>query len=108
MRIFILDDLESRHVAFRRQYAGHEIVSAYTYMEATDLLKEGPYDIAQLDHNLGTVDDGCTAVRFILTLPEELRPKRVYVHTHNNYCGPLMAEELRRAGIPAKYLPFRV
>jgi CheY-like chemotaxis protein len=119
MRILILDDDPFRHEVLAERYAADERVHTYTFFEALQQLRNGPYDLMLLDHDLGPGSvsplpyleehTGNTFAQFVCELlTESLRPARVIVHTCNSIGGFKMLENFHRANIPANYEPFRV
>lgn len=120
MKIFILDDDPERHEALVRKYPGHWFRHAYNVPQANELLAEGHYDIAFLDHDLGDwyktmVDDkeiavertGLDVVRFLLEqIPQDRWPRQVIVHSWNGVRGREMTARLTDHGINARYIPF--
>lgn len=120
MKIFILDDDPSRHETLVRKYPGNWFRHAYTVAQAQELLSEGGYDAAFLDHDLGDwykdrVDNeevrvertGLDVVRYLLEqVPQDRWPKQVIVHSWNGPRGLLMTSLLKERGIDASYVPF--
>lgn len=54
MRVLILDDEQYRHVKFKQNLIGHEVVSVETAKDCIDQLENhGPWDWCFLDHDLG-------------------------------------------------------
>jgi len=54
MKIFILDDMQERHDAYKRKFPDAEIISTYDAKEAIVLLSNDlNYDLICLDHDLG-------------------------------------------------------
>lgn len=114
LRLLFLDDSRLRRDEFALRHQGCEIVYASTAAEARAALAGARFDVAHLDHDLeaehflevsGGLRDGplpgevapnagtgMDVVEFILAMPEEARPRRVVVHTHN----PVGLEMLRR------------
>lgn len=122
LKILILDDDDIRHRNFHRMFEGHDIFHAYGYIEFQELLaQESPFDIIQLDHDLGicrTGDGyagmygnkeytGQDAARDVAALSSEKRPtKECNVHSWNGYGGNAMRETLRSAGIKCTFDPY--
>jgi hypothetical protein len=115
MRILVLDDdTEERHPNFARRFKGHVVVHVCTCAEACAALEKNPrFDLAQLDHDLCDFvedpDSGLTFERtgtdvaefIVLTLPKELRPKKIIVHSWNPGGAQRMLEMFRDVGIDA-------
>ena len=118
MKIFVLDDVPERHETYVKRYPGHWFKHAYNVQQAKEMLVEGPYDIAFLDHDLfdwHKVDGieepiertGLDVVKFLVeSLPRERWPKKVVVHTWNGSRGNVMLEILKQHGVDAYYVPF--
>lgn len=123
MRILTLDDMDTRHYAFRRWFAGFDLVETYTAKEAINELKKGNvFDLVMLDHDLayehyedqdisldfdGEMGTGMEVARFISTMSEEQRPKRVVVHSWNRGAAWRMGQVLTEAGIWNRVKEFR-
>lgn len=105
-RILFLDDSEARHAQFARQHP--DAVREYTAWAAIDALRLSPrFSVAYLDHDLGTDEDGMDVVDFIVQMPEQDRPCRVVVHSHNVPAAKYrMLPALERAGVPVTHEPF--
>lgn len=59
-RILFLDDDRERHRSYRSVHPeGHRAVCAASYEEAVELLKNHPFDLLQLDHDLCWEDSNC-------------------------------------------------
>lgn len=107
MRILVLDDDPFRHDAFRRRLEYHEVTFTWSAEQALSALSEGPYDVAQLDHDLGPGLTGEDFVKEMLSkFPPEAWPRSVVVHSNNWAGAGRMTERLRDAGIPSRYEPF--
>ena len=122
MKILILDDMKTRHDAFRRIYAEHEVVCVFRYSELKEKLAECRWDLIHLDHDLGDavenpdtfVDgwgstrefDGQFAAVRVCELPPEMRPGQVIVHSVNPEGAKRMLGLLQRAKIDVTWEPF--
>ncbi|MEJ7708475.1 MAG: cyclic-phosphate processing receiver domain-containing protein [Pyrinomonadaceae bacterium] len=116
LRVFLLDDDESRHEWFMKRFAKDQLDIAKDVGGATSLLSERSYDAIFLDHDLlpehynsETTDDERTgyAVALWLALRQDLQPaSTIVVHTRNADGAMRMVAELRRAGRQADYVPF--
>lgn len=117
MRILILDDDKIRHNRFDKFFAdrcGDEVVHVHNVEEATQALLVERFDLVHLDHDLEDFiyvpykmeRTGMDVAKFIVDLPENLRPHRVVVHSWNVAAAPRMVAVLRDAGIPAAWFQF--
>lgn len=110
MRLLVLDDDPIRHDAFRNRHEKRfEVHSVYDADGAIEALKRFHFDVATLDHDLGTgYPDGSQFVDMMLTqVPPERWPQSVMVHSHNPVGALRMTERLRDAGIPSRRAPFK-
>jgi hypothetical protein len=117
MKIFFLDDDKERHKRFKMNRIGHDITQAWTYAEACKLLSETVFDEAYLDHDLSEMaaagrpgkdeKTGTHVAEFIVSLPEEKRPKFVIIHSFNDYGRRRMADILGEAGVRVMLQQFR-
>lgn len=120
MKILILDDMPERHETLVRRYPGHWFRHAYNVQQAQELLAEGNYALAFLDHDLGdwykqsvgneevlVERTGLDVVTFLLEqVPQDRWPTQVIVHSWNGPRGLLMTQLLKARGIDASYIPF--
>jgi ActR/RegA family two-component response regulator len=108
MRVLVLDDEEYRHKEFARRFAGQDLVAARTAGEAIRALEGPPFNLAQLDHDLGTRNngDGMCVAEAIAAMPRERRPRFVVVHSFNVPAAQRMVVTLKRAGVPSHHRPF--
>lgn len=114
MRILFLDDDYTRHGQFKVNHREDDITQVWDYAQAvTALLAEPAFDLAHLDHDLELTHDkasrcmnGVDVVKFILTLPDQQRPRRVIIHSWNELERQRMHDLLCEAGIPSEIKPF--
>ena len=107
MKIFILEDNESRIDIFLEQLAKeHELTVAKDIWEARTLWGP-PYGIICLDHDLGgrifvdSVEEN-TGFRFVKDLLQGPKVEgRIYVHSWNPDAGAMMIQQLVQAGCDA-------
>lgn len=115
MKILFLDDNEERHRIFMRSNIGHVVYPVWTADEAIAVLSsrvgfdDGPFDVASLDHDLSFEAQsgmrpqgektGLDVARFIASMPPDLRPLRVIVHSFNPAGAAAMIDVLRDAGV---------
>src|SRR3954467_10883234 len=100
MRVLVLDDDNNRHVTFRRNLIGHDVVHVHTYDEAVAALAGERFDVMFLDHDLNLEGvhrsvrrdeetgvewemNGAHVAHVIAELPSEKRPDEVFVHSYN-------------------------
>jgi Cyclic-phosphate processing Receiver domain len=116
IRVFLLDDDESRHKWFRTRFKGDFLDIAENVVEAQQMLGTASYDAIFLDHDLHpehyhaeSTDDertGYAVALWLSTNPDVQRASTILVHTRNADGAMRMVEELRRAGRSAEYVPF--
>jgi len=116
IRVFVLDDDESRHDWFAERFPGDQLDIAVEPRRAIELLTNYIYDAIFLDHDLlpehyksSALDDENTGYAIALWLaahPEAQRAATILVHTRNADGAMRMVEEMRRAGRRAEYVPF--
>lgn len=113
MKILFLDDDEDRHARYSLRSIGHEVHHVRTSAEAIDALKHrGPYDVADLDHDLGglqmvepgLVGHGGDVARHLEQNPECARI--VVLHTFNQPAAFKMAMLMGEAPLAVAYAPF--
>ncbi len=117
IRVFVLDDDESRHDWFAARFPGDQLDIAVEPRRAVELLTNYFYDAVFLDHDLlpkhykssALKDDENTGFAVALWLaahPEAQPAATILVHTRNADGAMRMVEEMRRAGRRAEYVPF--
>lgn len=116
MKILFLDDDTTRHKSFIRNRIGMDITAVRSYEAACQALSETLFDVAYLDHDLSEMaaagmpasdeKTGTHVAEFIASLPEDKRPKRVVIHSFNDYGRKRMWGILRDAGVEASIEPF--
>lgn len=115
-KILVLDDDQERHQGFDKIFPRDAVTHVSDYDQFLKALPSGPYDLICLDHDLGETADpdgnvvlrksGMDAARALVSLPPELQPKQVLVHSQNSVAGPEMVRVLRDAGILATRRPY--
>lgn len=117
MRILFVDDSHERHRKFKMGRIGCIVIQAFTYEEAIEcLMTAGPFDEAYLDHDLSDeaaagqpkYDEktGTDIAKFIVTMPKEKLPAKIYVHSYNFAGRVRMCQILADVGIRAIVQPF--
>ena len=123
MRVFVLDDMDTRLVYFQKWYEDkHDYTEAKDARHAIKTMRDAPkFDVYFLDHDLNPdhYDDsgsnmggygapppekswgtGMDVCQFIVSeLPVEKRPKLVVCHSWNSSAADEMAHKLADAGI---------
>jgi CheY-like chemotaxis protein len=114
MKILILDDDDFRHAYFVDQLGEkHDVTITHTYDECIAALALKKFDCVLLDHDLNNFSyesiiqgpecdleaNGMDVCRFLISMPRNMWPRQVIVHSKNTQCGNNMASELRCAGI---------
>ena len=107
-RLFVLDDVEGRHLLIAQRYPEWERVHVYGYSDAVAALeKEARFDLALLDHDLGEDPrTGYDVALAIAAMASERRPVEAIVHSHNPNGAERMRDVLLDAGIECKWVPF--
>jgi CheY-like chemotaxis protein len=119
IRVFLLDDDESRHDWFDARFAGDHLDIAVEPRRAIELLSENFYDAVFLDHDLlpehykssAPRDDertGYAVAAWLAANPRVQPAATILVHTRNADAAVRMVEEMRRAGRRAEYVPFQL
>ena len=116
IRVFLLEDDERRCEWFAKRFKGDQLDMACDVAQAKELLESRTYDTIFLDHDLmpehygaEMPDDertGYAIASFLASRPELQRAATIMVHSFNTDGAMRMAEELRRAGRQADYIPF--
>jgi two-component SAPR family response regulator len=107
MKIIILDDDVMRHLLFDKLFKGHDIQHVLSVAEFTNAINNTKYDIACLDHDLGTVETGVDAAKAIVTLPENQRPNEILIHSWNPVGAENMRALLSTLNIKVTVKPFK-
>ncbi len=117
MKTFFLDDSKERHRLFTQNRIGQDITVAWNYEEACARLSEQVFDYAYLDHDLSDMaaagmpdtdeKTGTHVAEFIVSLPEDKRPKFVILHSFNPAGRRRMADILLAAGVRCMFEMFR-
>jgi CheY-like chemotaxis protein len=118
IRVFLLDDDESRHDWFDARFAGDHLDIAVEPRRAIELLSQNFYDAIFLDHDLlpehyksSAHDDertGYAVAAWLAANPGVQPAAAILVHTRNADGAVRMVEEMRRAGRRAEYVPFQL
>ena len=116
IRVFLLDDDETRHDWFAHRFNGDQLDIAVEPSRAIELLSNYFYDAIFLDHDLlpehyksSAHDDertGYAVAAWLASRPDVQPASTILVHTRNADGAMRMVEELRRAGRQAEYVPF--
>jgi hypothetical protein len=116
IRVFLLDDDETRHDWFAQRFRGDQLDIAVEPRRAVELLSNYFYDAIFLDHDLlpqhyksSARDDertGYAVAAWLAARPEVQPASTILVHTRNADGAMRMVEEMRRAGRRAEYVPF--
>jgi ActR/RegA family two-component response regulator len=108
MRILVLDDEQYRHDGFAMRFAGQDVTHVRTVAEAFKALDGERFEMACLDHDLGSGDGtGLDVAERIAAMTREARPRYVLVHSFNPPGARRMVATLKQAGIPSKHEPYR-
>lgn len=103
LSILVLDDDPGRHAEFARQGRGHRIDHVWFVDDATSRLLGRRYDLVCLDNDLeteGHLREGREVAAFIASMPAEMRPRAVLIHSWNQACARAMEDTLRRLYAP--------
>ena len=108
--ILFLDDCQLRTRHFQSSIPSATLTQ--TAAGCIDELKNGPWDIVFLDHDLGGEiyveserdDCGMEVVRWIVANKPKIG--KIIVHTHNTKAGNAMEEALLNAGYDVEYKKF--
>jgi CheY-like chemotaxis protein len=108
MEILILDDDQVRHDWFRSAFAAENHRSVLSYGDAIVALKAQRYDVIFLDHDLNEEEfTGADVACYIANeMPEEMRPKMVWIHSMNPVGASNIESIIRKAGIKTRRVPF--
>jgi hypothetical protein len=116
IRVFLLDDDETRHDWFAERFRGDQLDIAVEPRRAIELLSNYFYDAIFLDHDLlpehyksSARDDertGYAVASWLAARPDVQPASTILVHTRNADGAVRMVEEMRRAGRRAEYVPF--
>ena len=115
-KIFFLDDDAERHKRFKMDRIGMDITAVWNYADACAALAKTKFDIAYLDHDLSELaaagrpakdeKTGTHVAEFIATLPDDMKPKFVILHSFNDAGRRRMAAILDEAGVSCMIAPF--
>lgn len=105
MRILFLDDDPNRHQTFRYKTIGMDKTVVETPEEAFEALVREQFDIVSLDHDLeGKIycpsdeKSGFAVCQFLNTMPSEILPNKVVLHSYNEEGVRNMRRELYELG----------
>jgi CheY-like chemotaxis protein len=115
LRILFLDDSMERQKKFRMSTIGWDITCVTNYEDCINALaSHRRFDCVFLDHDLNPETEGnpgpdektgADVARFIVSMPESLRPKEAIVHSLNKPGRERIVDILRDAGIPTRNIP---
>jgi CheY-like chemotaxis protein len=124
IRVFLLDDDESRHDWFDARFAGDHLDIAVEPRRAIELLSQNFYDAIFLDHDLlpehyksSAHDDertGYAVAAWLAANPDVQPAATIIVHTRNADAAQRMVQEMERAGrrrvehVSFQYLPQKI
>jgi CheY-like chemotaxis protein len=111
-RILVLDDEQARHDVFASILKNEAAVHCYNFDELISLMTFSPrFDMVFLDHDLGTGNSelsdqvglptatGYNVALFICQdLDFEKRPRKILIHSWNEYGAEKMESLFRRSG----------
>jgi CheY-like chemotaxis protein len=112
-KVLVLDDDKSRMAKFFLNKQDTDLRQVWNAADCIEALKDGHYDICQLDHDLeGVYQDpaeentGSGVVRWVV----ENRPQvdKFIVHSYNERAALGMVEALLAAGYWAVWIPFNL
>ncbi len=95
LAILVLDDDPRRHAEFARQGRGHRIDHVWFVDDAISRLRRRRYDLVCLDNDLeteGHLREGREVAAFIASMPAEMRPRAVLIHSWNRACAREMED----------------
>ena len=98
MKIFILEDDQSRIIQFGRFFHGHKDIdwTCITTCDKADKFRP-PYDYLFLDHDLGSRNSGDDGTTFCRLIKDKLNKEvRVVVHSYNYSAAMAMAAILEK------------
>ncbi len=103
VRALIVNDSGLVRRALYRHFStvGYEVDSAASYDEAIELIDGRRYDLMSLDYNLGSARTGLDLAIVICNKLQQ-HPKRVEVHTLDDFHADRMIEVFVGAGIPCR------
>lgn len=128
MRILIVDDSKERHEGFHNALAsGHSLTHCLGYHTAVlAMLKEEPFDLVLLDHDLGDFEDTKdnsilpgvyghsyytgldVAIRLAFIYREAEKRPKVIVHSHNPDGADRIKAHLKEAGFTVIVHPYDI
>ena len=118
-----MDDDPIRHMFFSKKFDDNtkfEVTQVTLVETAMQLLQNEKWDIVYLDHDMADHEPlneiremygthkltGQTITRFIKSLPKDMHPKEVIVHSWNFDGATKMVQDLESVEILAKHVPF--
>ena len=109
MKIFVLDDMQVRHNAYKKKFPTAEVVSLYDATSAIEhlLVNLNNYDLICLDHDLGnrifvSIEDKNTGSAVAKFLSDKEIKCPIIIHSLNYWGAKNMLQHLPQA----KYVPF--
>jgi hypothetical protein len=106
VKVFVLEDMETRIKTFKKEIIGVDLVIATSYDEAISLWRPKTFDVVFLDHDLGgRTSSNClvepnVGCRFARDKQKELWSSLVFVHSLNEYGRNEIAEIVNGTAIP--------
>lgn len=109
MKILFLDDEDWRHKAMDRRHPHDVVQHVHTIRQFKAALERERFDLASLDHDLtdDNSETGMHAVEHLCSMPRELVPARIIVHSWNSHAAGKMMAALRDAGFAPERREFR-
>lgn len=112
MRILILEDDINRIRIFKQKLKDQIVDITDDANKAIQYLKTNIYDFCFLDHDLGGLqmqwdeqNCGMVVAKYLSNLEKPLLDMGCIVHSYNNVRGPIMVQQLCKAGYKANYQP---
>lgn len=104
--VLILDDEDIRHETFDMVLDEHDLVHVFTVDQAIFELTHRKFDAVFLDHDLRMLKTGLDVADFMCSMPNELRPDLVVIHSLNPVGAQAMAMVLEQAKFNVMKMPF--
>ena len=118
LRVFLLDDDESRHRWFANRFKKDQLDVAVEPSRAIEFLDKNFYDVVFLDHDLlpehyhaEKLEDkltGYEVAEWLADNPRKQPASTIIVHTRNADGAWKMVRRLQEAGRQAEYIPFTI
>lgn len=114
MRILFIDDAKQRAQQFREKNWTHDLVFAYSYPEALAALKNGPYDLICLDHDLAEEQyekdcreaSGTALAIWIAQNKAQFHKTTFFIHSLNHAGSKRMEGTLKDANLLVQITPW--